>query len=70
MSNFYLWLFLRLIQCILSPDRVNVVSLVRGEILELRVFRDLVDFLEHLEVMDPRSVDDIETDFSYSHCCF
>lgn len=33
---------------------VNVVSLVRGVVLELRVFRDLVDFLEHPEVMGPR----------------
>lgn len=46
----------------LSPDRVNVDSLVRGAVVELRVFRDLVDFLEHLEVMDPRSVDDSDTD--------
>lgn len=35
-------------------DRVSVVSLVRGVVLDLRVFRDLVDFLEHLELMDPR----------------
>lgn len=42
-----------------------MVSLVRGAVLELRVFRDLVDFLEHLEVMDPRSVDDFETDFMF-----
>lgn len=39
-----------------------MVSLVRGVVLELRVFRDLVDFLEHLELMDPRSVDDSGTD--------
>lgn len=40
-----------------------MVSPERGVVLVLRVFRDLVDFLEHPEVMDPRSVDDFETDF-------
>lgn len=35
---------------------MSVVSLVREVVLELRVFRDLVDFPEHLEVMDPRFV--------------
>lgn len=35
---------------------MNVVSLVREVVLDLRVFRDLVDFLEQLEVMDPRFV--------------
>lgn len=39
----------------MSPDRVNVVSLVREVDPALRVFRDPVDFLEHLEAMDPRS---------------
>lgn len=39
---------------VLLDLEVNVVSLVRGVVLELRVFRDLVDFLEHLELMDPR----------------
>lgn len=39
----------------MSPDRVNVVSLVREVAPVLRVFRDPVDFLEHQEVMDPRS---------------
>lgn len=29
-------------------------SLVREVVLDLRVFRDLVEFLEQLEVMDPR----------------
>jgi len=38
---------------LLGPE-VSVVSLVRGVVPELRVFRDLVDFLEHLELMDPR----------------
>lgn len=35
---------------------MSVVSLVREVVLDPRVFRDLVDFLEHLEVMDPRFV--------------
>lgn len=35
---------------------MSVVSLVREVVLDLRVFRDRVDFLEHLEVMDPRFV--------------
>lgn len=35
---------------------MSVASLVREVVLDLRVFRDLVDFLEHLEVMDPRFV--------------
>lgn len=35
---------------------MSVASLVREVVLELRVFRDLVDCLEHLEVMDPRFV--------------
>lgn len=34
--------------------RVSVVSLVREEVLDPRVFRDPEDFLEHLELMDPR----------------
>jgi len=41
---------------VLLDQEVNVVSLVRGVVLELRVFRDLVDFLEHPEVMDPREL--------------
>lgn len=40
--------------CILSPDRVNVASLVREVVPVLRVFRDHVDFPEPLEAMDPR----------------
>lgn len=40
---------------LLDPE-VNVVSLVRGVVLELRVFRDLVDFLEHLDLMDLREL--------------
>lgn len=39
---------------VLLDLEVNVVSLERGVVLVLRVFRDLVDFLEHLAVMDPR----------------
>lgn len=35
---------------------MSVVSLVREAVLDLRVSRDLVDFLERLEVMDPRFV--------------
>lgn len=35
---------------------MNVASLVREVVLELRVFRDLVDFLEQLEAMDQRCV--------------
>lgn len=42
----------------LFSNRVNVVSLVREVVLALRVFRDLVDFLEHLEPTDLRSVED------------
>lgn len=38
---------------LLDPE-VNVVSLVREVAPAPRVFRDPVDFLEHLEVMDPR----------------
>lgn len=33
---------------------MNAVSPVREVVLDLRVFRDLVDFLEQEEVMDPR----------------
>lgn len=43
---------------LLEPE-VSVVSLVRGVVLDLRVFRDLVDFLEHPEVMDPRELLDL-----------
>lgn len=50
----------------MSPDRVNAVFLVRGVVPDLRVFRDPVDFLEHLEVMDPRS--DIFKLFIYHSC--
>lgn len=35
---------------------MNVASLVREVVLDLRVFKDLEDFLEHLEAMDPRFV--------------
>lgn len=38
---------------LLDPE-VSVVSLVREVVLDLRVFRALEDFLELLEVMDPR----------------
>lgn len=41
---------------VLLDLEVSVVSLVRGVVLEHKVFRDLVDFLEHLEVMDPREL--------------
>lgn len=40
-----------------------MVSRVRGVVLDLRASRDLVDFLEHQDLMDPRSVDEIDTDF-------
>jgi len=43
------------LQVLLDPE-VSVVSLVRGVVLELRVFRDLVVFLELLELMDPREL--------------
>lgn len=36
-------------------------SLAKEAVLGLRVFRDPVDFLEQLELMDPRSVDDYQT---------
>lgn len=42
---------------LLDPEE-SVVSLVNGVVLELRVFRDLVDFLEHPELMDPREPSD------------
>lgn len=65
MRDFYILLFIWFISCILSPNRENVVSPVRGALLDLRVYRDLVDFPEPLEVMDPRSVADSETDFMF-----
>lgn len=55
-SLYALLLFLSNIS--LSYYRANVVSLVREVVQEPRVFRDLVDFLEHQAAMDPRSVDD------------
>lgn len=39
---------------VLLDQEVSVVSLVRGVVLDLRVYRDLVDFLGHLDLMDPR----------------
>ncbi|KAK2851665.1 hypothetical protein Q5P01_007941 [Channa striata] len=39
---------------VLLDLEVNVASLVRGVVLELRVFRDHVDFLEHPEPMGQR----------------
>ena len=62
-SILYLFWFLPLIQCLLWCNRVNVVSPARGAMLELRVCRDLVVSPEHLEVMDPRYVDDLHTGF-------
>lgn len=56
---------LAFIQRVLCGYRVNVVSLVRGVVSDLRVFRDLVDFLEHLEVMDPRLDGDCVTGFMW-----
>lgn len=38
----------------LFPYRASVVSLVREAVVDLRVCRDLVDFLELPEVMDRR----------------
>ena len=46
-------------------DRESVASLVRGVVQELRVFKAPVDFLEHLAVMDPRSID--SSTFSNHH---
>lgn len=46
---------------VLFPDRVSADSLAKEVVLGLRVFRDPVDFLEQLELMDPRSVDDYQT---------
>lgn len=48
-------------------NRVSVVSPVREVVLDLRVFRDLVDFLEHQELMDPRSVDVPQNRFKTIH---
>lgn len=53
-AHFSSWVWLKLTSLCLT--RGSVVSLVREVVLDLRVFRDLVDFLEHLEVMDPRFV--------------
>lgn len=50
-----------------SPHRVNVVSLVRGAVPVLRVFRDPVVSQEHLEVMDPRSIITLHHKKSFKH---
>lgn len=49
----------KVVLLVLLVREVNVVSLVREVVLDLRVFRDLVDFLGHPEVMDPRVLLDL-----------
>lgn len=49
--------FLERAECLeLLDQEVSVVSLVRGVELDLRVCKDLVDFLEHPELMDQREL--------------
>lgn len=41
---------------VLLDLEVSVVSLVSAVVQDHKVFRDLVEFLEHLELMDPREL--------------
>lgn len=50
----------RLVLLVSLDQEVNVVSLVREEVLALRVSRDPGDFQEHPELMDPRVLLDLQ----------